>query len=231
MYRQLDPDKIVQTIRQLRDRIQERFPDAGLSKVAKELCQVSDEAMARATWIKRPNIPLRIAIGVLILVLAVILVGIFTTFKVATMYSNFSDFIQAVDASFNVLVLTSAAIFFLVTVEVRIKQKRALKMMHELRALAHIVDIHQLTKDPERILSPERNTSSSPTRSMTVFELARYLDYCSEMLSLIGKIAALYAQYFNDPVVLNAVDDIEDLTTGLSRKIWQKIMLTTQKVS
>ena len=48
------------------------------------------------------------------------------------------------------------------------------------------------------------------------------------MLSLIGKVAALYAQRFNDPVALSAVDEIEDLTTGLSRKIWQKIMIINQ---
>ena len=43
------------------------------------------------------------------------------------------------------------------------------------------------------------------------------------MLSLIGKLAALYVQRFDDQVALAAVDGIEDLTNGLSRKIWQKI--------
>jgi hypothetical protein len=60
------------------------------------------------------------------------------------------------------------------------------------------------------------------------FELGRYLDYCSEMLSLLGKIAALYAQYTTDSAALAAVDQIEDLTSGLSRKIWQKIMMLHQ---
>jgi hypothetical protein len=60
---------------------------------------------------------------------------------------------------------------------------------------------------------------------MTAWEMARYLDYCSELLSIIGKIAALHVQKFDDPVVLDAVDDIEDLTNGLSRKVWQKIAL------
>jgi len=40
---------------------------------------------------------------------------------------------------------------------------------------------------------------------MTPFELGRYLDYCSEMLSLTGKVAALYAQDLDDPVVVEAV--------------------------
>jgi hypothetical protein len=38
-------------------------------------------------------------------------------------------------------------------------------------------------------------------------------------------VAFLYVQKFDDPVSVNAVNDLENLTTGLSRKIWQKIML------
>ena len=60
---------------------------------------------------------------------------------------------------------------------------------------------------------------------MTRFELGRYLDYCSELLSLVSKIAALYVQRFDDEVVLGAVNEVETLTNGLSRKIWQKIMI------
>ena len=45
------------------------------------------------------------------------------------------------------------------------------------------------------------------------------------MLSLIGKLAALYVQQFDDPVALAAVNDVEQLTNGLSRKIWQKISI------
>jgi hypothetical protein len=48
---------------------------------------------------------------------------------------------------------------------------------------------------------------------------ARYLDYCSEMLSLISKIGFLYMQNYHDPVATEAVNDLDDLTNGLSRKI------------
>ena len=60
---------------------------------------------------------------------------------------------------------------------------------------------------------------------MSPFELGRYFDYCSELLSLIAKIGAVYVQDFTDAVALGAVDEVENLTTGLSRKIWQKIMV------
>jgi hypothetical protein len=55
--------------------------------------------------------------------------------------------------------------------------------------------------------------------------LRRYLDYCSEMLSLAGKLAALYAQAVSTPAAVEAVNDLENLSIGLSRKIWQKIAL------
>jgi hypothetical protein len=53
----------------------------------------------------------------------------------------------------------------------------------------------------------------------------RYLDYCSEMQSLTGKLAALYAQNLPDPIVIDAVNDIEELTANFSRKVWQKISI------
>jgi hypothetical protein len=60
---------------------------------------------------------------------------------------------------------------------------------------------------------------------LSSFHLGRYLDYCSELLSLIGKLAATYAQHFPDEVVLDTVNEIETLTAGMSQKIWQKLMI------
>ena len=45
------------------------------------------------------------------------------------------------------------------------------------------------------------------------------------MLSLTGKVAALYVQHFDDHVAISSVNDVEQLCTSLSRKIWQKIMI------
>jgi len=56
--------------------------------------------------------------------------------------------------------------------------------------------MHQLTKDPDRAAGRGQSTDSSPARVMSTFELGRYLDYCSELLSLISKIGALYVQDF-----------------------------------
>jgi hypothetical protein len=121
------------------------------------------------------------------------------------------------------VVYAAVAVFFLVTIETRVKRRRALRAIHELRAIAHVIDMHQLTKDPEWVLERGPETGVLAARTMTLFELSRYLDYCSEALSLTGKVAALYVQRFDDAVALSAVNQVEELTTGLSRKIWQKL--------
>lgn len=221
-YRRLDSEKIIETVRAVQNRVEKRFPGSGLSKVVAELLLVAQETVTRTKWIQEPNLVLRCAaIG---LSFGIILLIIFVLAHIHQMgFDNYVNFIQALDASLGSVVFIGAAIIFLVSWENRIKRERALKAIHELRAMAHIVDMHQLTKDPESYFVP--GGPANVKRSMTSFEMNRYLDYCSEMLALISKIAALYVQGFQDPVLLDAVDDMEDLTAGFSRKIWQKITI------
>ncbi|MDB6018624.1 MAG: hypothetical protein JWR19_3113 [Pedosphaera sp.] len=228
MYQSLDAEKIVETVRRLRSRIQERFPAAGLGKVAEHLLEVAQNSASRAAAIAKPFLPFRIGIGILVIIFLVLVGWIIFNLKISTQIDRFSEFLQALDAALNSVLLIGGAIYSLFALEMRLKRNRALKLLYELRSLAHIVDMHQLNKDPETITGAGPVTASSPKRAMTRFELSRYLDYCSEMSSLIGKIAALYVQNYDDPVVLGAVDQIEDLTASLSRKAWQKIMINNQ---
>jgi len=223
-YRRLDPQKVIETVQSLQARIERRFPGSGLGKVVSELLRVAQETVARIVWIQRPHLLLRFAA----LVLSLAIIGLLILMVVHIrqfQFGDYTNFIQALEASISSVVFIGAAILFFVSWENRIKRRRALKAIHELRALAHIVDMHQLTKDPESYFGPRQTSSPTAKRAMTAFELNRYLDYCSESLALISKIAALYVQSFQDPVLLDAVDDVEDLTAGFSRKIWQKITI------
>lgn len=56
---------------------------------------------------------------------------------------------------------------------------------------------------------------------LSLLKRNRDLDDCTELLSLIGKIAARFGWDFAAAVVLAAVDDIETRTTGPARKICQ----------
>jgi len=222
-FRRLDPEKIVDTVRSLHGRIEDRFPGSGLGKVVAELLVVAEETLKRTRWIQRPDLPLRAAAAVLSVGIIALMIGLALNIHQLN-FNDFTNAVQALDSSISSVVFVGAAILFFISWENRIKRSRSLKAIHELRALAHIVDMHQLTKDPESALRG-RPSASGSKRVMTPFELTRYLDYCSDAMALISKIAALYVQEFQDPVLLDAVDDVEDLTAGFSRKIWQKITI------
>lgn len=222
-FRRLDSDKIIETVQALAGRVEEQFPRSGLGQVIAELLKVAQETVERTSWIQKPHLPLRVAAGVLTVVILAVLAGLLLHIR-QFQFNDFTNSVQALDASISSMVFIGAAILFLVSWENRIKRNRALKAIHELRALAHIIDMHQLTKDPESATGVVA-TAGKRKRIMSPAELRRYLGYCSDSMALISKIAALYVQGFQDPALLDAVDDVEDLTAGFSRKIWQKITI------
>jgi hypothetical protein len=227
----LDAVHVVASAQRLRDRVVERFPDANLGRTAERLLATAESTVARAEELARPNIPLRVTIVLLLAGLALVLAwGIYTLQPSETGVERIDDAVAFFQATIESLVFVGIGVVFLVTLERRWKRNRALDAIHELRVLAHLVDMHTLDKDPIYVGKGGPTTASSPKRTMSAFELNRYLDYCSEMLSLIGKIAALYGRDMDDPVALGAVDQVESVTTGLSRKIWQKLMLLDRDV-
>lgn len=221
----LEPARIVKTIVRLKSRIDARFPGSGLGQICDELLVRSRAAADRALEFGRPIVAIRALTWLLVAVLV-------SAIGVAVMAAGLrwgrveiTEIIQTSEAGLSEAVLIGAGLVFLIGWERRLKRSRALRALHELRSIAHVIDMHQLTKDPERLLGRYSSTTASPQETMTAFELNRYLDYCSELLSLTGKVAAIYVQRFDDPVVLEAVGEIEDLTTGLCQKIWQKVNL------
>jgi len=223
----LDTGRIVETISTLGDRIRERFPDSGLARLAASLLVIGEQTKDHLDDIERPVVWLRTGTWLMaILVIAGFAAAVrAVVVAIPGGFGNALDAVQLFESGIQDVVFIGFGLVFLVTAENRLRRRQALGFIRELRAVAHIVDMHQLTKDPDRLLHPVTDTDSSPRRSLTRDELGRYLDYCSELLSLTSKLAALYAERFNDAVILQAVDEVEALTVGLSSKIWQKIMM------
>lgn len=220
----LNAEAIIRTIRRLENRIADRFPKSGLRSVCNQFLSFSENCTENINWIKKPNIPLR-ALSYLIITLGIGGVIYSVNYVELKIKSNtIGDIITISEAIFNDIILLGAAIYFMTSIELRVKRRKAIKALNKLRALVHVIDMHQLTKDPHH-LKIQQDTANSPKRSMNKFELERYLDYCSEAAALVGKVAALYSESFPDEVVVNAVKDIESLSTGLSSKIWQKLMV------
>jgi len=223
MYLSLNPDKILDSNQKLVARIDSLFPQSGLKKVCLELLDIAIKSKQTADWITRPHVPLRLAVGILILGILSVSVWSLMIAQPEIKKVALTEFVQTIEAFMNIAIFSGIALLFLFTAETRIKRRRALTAIHELRALAHVIDMHQVTKDPEIVLVDPEKTPSAPTETMTRFELLRYLDFCCDMLSLIAKLAALYIQKFDDPIVLSSVNDVESLTTGLATKIWHKM--------
>ena len=224
-YSSINPEFLIETARKLEARISERFPDASLCHVASELISLGQRTRVEARSLEKPIWWLRIAIGIAIVVGGLTFLYLASELPIEGLSAGTIDIVQGIEAGLNTVVLAGAGFYALVKGEERIKQKRVLKGLHGFRSLIHVIDMHQLTKDPSALSKSFVKTKSSPLRTMDAASLTRYLDYCSELLSLTGKFAALYAQSVNDRVVVESVNDIETLGTNLSRKIWQKIML------
>lgn len=228
-YLRLQADRLVMTAELLAQRIEYRLPGRGLPKVAWSLRRVAGEAVSRAPEIHEPNIPLRVISALLIA--GMITIAIKLTFHLRFTDTSGWDMLQGIESGIGTIIYLGVAMIFVVTLEGRIRRHRALRKIGELRALAHVIDMHQLSKDPDRLSNRylAGNEYDAPTTDPK--EMGRYLDYCADLLSLVGKVAVLYAHDSDDGVILTAVDEVERLTTGLSSKIWQKILVLDQIIA
>ncbi|MEO1700813.1 MAG: hypothetical protein AAFR71_02075 [Pseudomonadota bacterium] len=225
-YRTLDRTKITKTAEMLERRIAERFPQSSLRNVAREVAIASRELGERAQKLAQPVWWLRFLIFAFLGACIFLFSQVGTFIQIDTLSpDDATDLVQTLEAGINTAIFAGIGIYTLVNLETRMKRSRAMKSLHAMRSIIHIIDMHQLTKDPSAFSGGYHRTENSPKRTLTPNELARYLDYCSELLSITGKIASLYAQSLDDDVVVGTVNDIESLGTNLSRKIWQKIML------
>jgi hypothetical protein len=221
-YKTLNAEKVIATIDKLALRVAERFPESGLREVAKELAETARRCAAESERLRQPIIPIRITVYSIWVAGAAAFLWIAATLHYDAVEFEAASLVQVLEPAMNLAVLMGLGVLTLGRLEEHWKRRKALDYLHELRSIAHVVDMHQLTKDPYHSVLPR--TASSPTVVITGPLLERYLDYCSEMLSLTGKLAALFSQSCRDPEVSAGASDVEQHCTAMSRKIWQKIM-------
>lgn len=224
-FEKVQADPVLTTVRRLEQRIAARFPDRGLRQVAAELARLVERVQTRTDSVRGRRAGLRtLSRGAMIaVVLATIVLVVLAVRAAATDAPDDLEWVPLVESAVNDLVFAALALWFLWSVPERLQRDALLKLLHRLRSMAHIVDMHQLTKDPERLRASFDPTEASVDMDLTPNELEHYLDYCSELLSLVGKAAALCAEESHDAVVLDTVSTIEALTVSLERKVWQKI--------
>jgi hypothetical protein len=228
---QLAAGHVGATVEQLERRIHARFGERGLTKAARDLGQLVDRVQTEAAQsrdrLRRTKLAAR-AGGIAIIGATLVALVLSLRSAVIDGLAHTADWVPLVESVVNDLVFAAIALVFLWAFPERLERRALLRLLHRLRSLAHVIDMHQLSKDPEQTSPSYTPTAQSIRHGLNAEQLHHYLDYCSEMLSLTAKTAALCAEHSTDGVVLETVSYIETLTTDLSNKIWQKISLLPQ---
>ena len=267
-YQHLDGAAVRHSAATLQRRIHARFPRRSLWEVGGELLALVDEVI-EGGGISRRRIRTARALSRLGVLAVLLVFGTAIALAAASIWADPEalgpvDWLPLLETVVNDLVFAGIAIFFLLAVPQRMERARVLRVLHRLRSLAHVIDMHQLVKVPERLPGPpgtasptagttphgasraassgsssgtapsEPSGASAPSErdgelDMTRAEMTQYLDYCTEMLSLVGKTAALFAEDTTDGDVLDAVEGIETLTSDMARKVWQKIAIIQEQ--
>jgi hypothetical protein len=224
----LSGEHLASTVEQLKCRIEARFGERGLTKAARDLGNlvllVQDEAGQSHVRLRRTTLVARTAS---VAIVAATVIALLYSMRSAVLdgLARTADWVPLTESMINDLVFASIAVVFLWAFPERLERRSLLQLLHRLRSLTHVIDMHQLSKDPEQVSPNYVPTAHSVAHGLDADQLHHYLNYCSEMLSLTAKTAALCAERSTDGVVLKTVSDIETLTTELSNKIWQKISL------
>jgi hypothetical protein len=161
-YRALNPACIIETAETLEQRVAERFPDAGLRRVAAELVSLARDIAAAAVALEAPVRWLRVLIAAVLSAGLLILVFVAASLSYDRISTGAFDFVQGVEAAMNTMLLAGLGLLALIRIEERFKRKRVFAGLHELRSVIHVIDMHQLTKDPASFSSPLRPTPHSP---------------------------------------------------------------------
>jgi len=225
-YERLEADAVLATAQRLQARIEARFPQRNLGRVAERLVAVASDverAAARSVPIRVLRVAGLVVIGILVAGSITSLVAVLV--ELVRTSGSALAWLSALETIINDVVYVGIAVIFLWLLPGHLERRRILGELHRLRSLAHVIDMHQLTKDPERLAAAFRPTAETVEVGLSPIEMANYLDYCSELLSLVAKTAAVYAERSTDPAVLATISDVENLTTGMARKIWQKLGL------
>lgn len=105
----LDADRIEATPVRLSHRIEERFPNRGLTKLCQHLLAIAREEKRTLAWVAKPNVWLRSGVAAAIIAGAGGLIWFATTLPSFHVEDEVSNVLQSVDAAVNTIALSGAA--------------------------------------------------------------------------------------------------------------------------
>lgn len=228
----LEAVPVIETAYRLCERIGARFPGRGIQRVAQELAALTEQVADTSAGTRRRSRLVRAGSRTLIAVVVLVALVAFG-FAVEAAFTeapdNGLDWLPLIESAVNDLVFVAIAVVVLHSVPERVQRTDLLAKLHRLRSLAHIIDMHQLTKEPESLRDAFASGTDGNDVDLTPEQIEYYLEYCTELLSIVGKAAALCAEESQDEIVLSTVSTIETLTMSMSRKVWQKITVLSEQ--
>ena len=229
----LDPERIVHTIAKLEQRIEERFPDSGLGRLCKSLFDIGNKTRERLDRIESPVVWLR---ALTWLLAAAIVIGAVAAVRtvVLEMPSGFEDAfvaLQFFESGIQDLVFVGIAFVFLISVEGRLRRRRApgvhpraaRRRPHRRHAPADQRPRFKVLAGPGDTQRTRHRSARSPNGRAGALPRLLQRDAFADQ----SKIAALYIREFRRTPVAprRPWTKSRASSTGLSRKIWQKIMI------
>ena len=153
-YRTLSSERVIETIDRLENRVGERFPASGLKNVASELAETARRCAAEAERLRQPMLPIRVVVYSIWILGASAFAWIALTLHYDEVEFEAAGLVQVLEPAMNIAVLVGLGVITLGRLEEHWKRRKALDYLHELRSIAHVVDMHQLTKDPYKRTLP-----------------------------------------------------------------------------
>ena len=213
---QLDPVRMIETADNLAVTIGRSFPQSALAGLAVELAGLARDTDQRVHHARRPILAIRfasvMAIGTSLVGLWYLLRHVHTRWEFGTV----TELFEAADAGFNLLVIVAGALWFFVTLEARLKRKKALESMQELREFIHVIDMTQLYHTPELYNLESSNVAAPGKLDRT------YLLFCAQMLAVISNLTALYTRGAAGDSIMRAAFDVEMIASAATNKLLSK---------
>jgi hypothetical protein len=213
----LDPAKIVETAENLARNVGESFSGTALAGLAVELAALAHRTDELARHARKPIYAIRVCSALAALATILGLCYLASHIHARWEFGTIGELFDATDAGFNLLVLLAGAVWFMITLETRIKRKKALECLEELRDFIHVIDVTQLYYTPDIYRSDPSSFQSSVNLDYT------YLLFCTQMLGLISNLAPLYARGAAGDSIMRAVSDVELLANDITVKLLTKV--------
>ncbi|MGH8551539.1 MAG: hypothetical protein ACRERU_23620 [Methylococcales bacterium] len=125
-------------------RVSDRLPGGRLADLAVELVQTARQTDGRTREARRPILAIRLASALAADGSLLCLWYLASHVQARWEFGTFTELFEAADAGFNLVVVLGGALWFLITLEARIKRRTALESIEELREFIHVIDVTQL---------------------------------------------------------------------------------------